>query len=93
MSFPCSKCGACCTRVGELAPHLPRGEDGACLHLLGRLCLIYDRRPLVCRIDDLFDAGATGFSDRDELYRKTAEACNAFIDEDGLDESLHVVIV
>ncbi len=57
MNFPCTRCGACCRNV-HLAvetQHLDRG-DGSCIHYddTTQLCLIYDQRPAVCRVDVQF---------------------------------------
>ena len=57
--FPCNRCGACCRNVGNVAlyAHLDRG-DGVCLHLNinTNLCRIYETRPQICRIADMFSA-------------------------------------
>ena len=31
------------------------GEDGYCSHLKDNLCTIYEDRPLICRVDDIYD--------------------------------------
>lgn len=55
VSFPCTKCGACCAKVQghpwiEL---LPIREDGSCQHYNWKTkeCMIYDERPDCCRMD------------------------------------------
>lgn len=53
MSFPCTKCGACCKMAGALPnfpePLLPASRQ--CSHLLPDMtCAIYDHRPDVCCI-------------------------------------------
>lgn len=59
--FECRKCGICCRRIGnnpaakgtELES-FDRG-DGVCKHLTAdNLCDIYEVRPLVCRVDELY---------------------------------------
>ena len=56
--FPCTQCGACCRHVNlsELTEHLDRG-DGICCHydLDSKLCLIYESRPEICRIDAFYE--------------------------------------
>lgn len=42
MAFPCNRCGACCRLVG-------------CRHLVDCLCEIYEERPLVCRVDEMWE--------------------------------------
>lgn len=59
MTFPCSRCGACCRSIGAIPAlaDLDRG-DGACVHLVGEPgsehgCEIYETRPALCRVDQL----------------------------------------
>jgi uncharacterized protein len=59
VTFPCTRCGACCRMVGtvEGLRDLDRG-DGACVHLQGEPgeehgCAIYETRPALCRVDGL----------------------------------------
>lgn len=52
--FECTRCGACCRSVAHspLTQWLDSG-DGVCRHLdrNSNMCLIYDSRPDVCRVD------------------------------------------
>lgn len=61
--FPCTRCGACCRNLGEsaLLSQLDRG-DGVCRHLDvdTNLCRIYETRPKICRVTDMYGA----FEDR-----------------------------
>ena len=61
--FPCTRCGACCRNLGKssLFSQLDRG-DGVCRHLdvNTNLCQIYETRPKICRVSDMFGA----FEDR-----------------------------
>ena len=55
--FPCSKCGACCRRAGNVPESLGGGviepdENGVCKHLLpDNSCAVYETRPRICRVD------------------------------------------
>lgn len=71
---------------------LPLKDDGSCANLDGSRCSIYEARPLVCRIDDLYDELHAPHATREEIHHLTAELCNGMQVEDGLDESLRVVI-
>ncbi len=55
--FPCNSCGKCCRNVhlNIEINYLDRG-DGICRHLdlNTNLCLIYEDRPLVCRVEDYY---------------------------------------
>ena len=82
MTFPCTRCGACCRRVG-LSPVTRdlAGPDGACRHLSpDSTCSIYETRPDVCRIDLMIERW--GF-DRRLAYEATAILCNTWMREDG----------
>ena len=61
--FPCTRCGACCRNLvkSPILAQLDRG-DGVCRHLDHdtNLCRIYETRPKVCRVPDMFSA----FQDR-----------------------------
>ncbi len=53
MSFPCTRCGACCRAIGAL-PEMREYDlgNGVCKHLTpDNECAIYDERPALCRID------------------------------------------
>jgi Fe-S-cluster containining protein len=56
--FPCTQCGICCNSLAQSATYqeLDRG-DGTCLHFNEQngLCSIYETRPLLCRIDDMYE--------------------------------------
>lgn len=59
MAFPCSGCGACCRWTKALvAACMPVTADGACVHLDGNRCSIYDRRPEICRVRGDYEATA-----------------------------------
>lgn len=70
--FPCDACGLCCRRVNESVEtaFLDR-SDGVCRHFdeLTHLCTIYDDRPLVCRVEDYYQA-----------YLSSAVSWDAFVD-------------
>ena len=52
MTFPCTKCGACCRRAHLVTP-FKYGDrvNGGCTFLLkDNTCEVYDKRPLVCSV-------------------------------------------
>ena len=57
MNFPCSVCGACCRHISNI-PELRSFDlgNGVCKELdpKSNKCKIYDNRPLVCRIDEMY---------------------------------------
>ena len=74
--FKCNKCGACCRHLdrSELYRELDRG-DGVCKYLVQNLCSIYDERPLLCRVDESYDAYFKYEMTKDEYYRLNYEGC------------------
>lgn len=79
MSFPCNICGACCRHL-KLAPmyrELDRG-DGVCRFLNGNICSIYEKCPLICRIDDAWNVFFKNYVSREEYYRINMEYCKKF---------------
>ena len=56
MSFQCNKCGECCWQLkrSPLYKVLDRGDD-VCKYLSSNLCSIYEKRPLLCRVDESYD--------------------------------------
>lgn len=72
MTFPCTKCGACCRLVGTLDPELDRG-DLVCKYLGDdNLCTVYETRPRICRVDELRPAETT----TDTWYRLNLDVCD-----------------
>ena len=76
MKFKCSQCGECCRHLdrSELYRDLDRG-DGICRYLTGNLCSIYETRPLLCRVDESYEAFFSEIYTRDKYYRLNEEAC------------------
>ena len=103
-NFPCTGCGACCKRVGNLEAHLVKDdqesmlyfpyswdENGVCenLNLEDNSCKVYETRPTICNIDKMFQFVQNGMSKK-EFYDVNIFLCNKMIDEDGLDEKFKV---
>lgn len=78
MVFPCSQCGACCRKVGNshLTRLLDRG-DGVCRHLDTKteLCLIYEDRPSICRVDESYLMFSQQMS-LEQYYAANIAVCN-----------------
>jgi Fe-S-cluster containining protein len=57
-------------------------SDGSCVHLDGSSrCSIYADRPAFCRVDDGIEANNL---DRVKAYQATADLCNRWMAEDGI---------
>lgn len=75
--FKCDMCGECCRNLNKssLYADLDMG-DGVCRYLNGNKCSIYDNRPLLCRIDESYEAFFKDVITIDEYYSLNYEACN-----------------
>ena len=76
MNCPCDKCGVCCRclKGSELYQELGRG-DGVCRFLQNNLCSIYETRPLICRVDLVYDAFFSHSMSRDDYYEQNKRVC------------------
>ena len=94
MSFQCSKCGLCCQNINQVrALDNYHNGDGICKHYsFEKGCKIYDQRPLVCRIDEGYQAFFISVISLDEYYQKNAEVCNQLQEQCHYDEIYRVVI-
>ena len=82
MSFPCTKCGACCHVAGYIG-FMPKREDGACVHLSAdNTCEIYEDRPPECRVPD----------GPKRLHEATAAVCNVLQEYYQIDTAFRVVV-
>lgn len=74
--FICDMCGECCKNLDKspIYSELDKG-DGTCKYLVGNLCSIYDNRPLLCRVDESYEAFFKDIYGIDEYYRLNYEAC------------------
>ena len=76
--YQCEKCGACCRNLdkSEIYKHLDRG-DGCCKYYNDetKLCSIYDSRPIICRVDDIYETQFKNIIDKESYYFSNHEAC------------------
>ena len=74
--FVCTKCGACCRNLGgsSIYASLDRG-DGVCMYLDGNLCSIYEKRPLLCRVDESYNLLWRNKMSIEEYYERNFAAC------------------
>ena len=77
MRFKCDKCGLCCKCISlnPIFVALDRG-DGVCKYLKDNLCSIYEERPLICRIDDCYNAYFEKQYTIEEFYSMNEEICS-----------------
>ena len=74
--FHCDKCGVCCRNLDKspLYKELDSG-NGVCKYLIGNLCSIYDNRPLLCRIDESYEAFFKDVMTLEEYYEENYRMC------------------
>lgn len=76
--FPCTACGLCCRHVhlSEQTAYLDKG-GGVCRHLdtNTNLCIIYNNRPLVCRVEDYYKAYLERDIEWDNFVALNLEIC------------------
>lgn len=74
--FNCSKCGECCRNLNksELYKELHNG-DGICKFLKGNLCSIYEKRPLLCNVDESYKIYFKDKMSLNEYYSLNYKVC------------------
>jgi uncharacterized protein len=76
MSFPCNQCGLCCKQIShiEQLKGYDRG-DGVCKYHQDNKCSIYEERPLICRVDDMYEQVIYQYMSKEEYYDLNVKAC------------------
>lgn len=76
--FECDRCGLCCQNIGGIKGYedLDNGK-GACKYfdLKKSLCMIYENRPLKCRIDEAYEIVYKQVMPKEVYYKLNYEAC------------------
>lgn len=74
--FMCDKCGECCRNLDKspVYAELDSG-NGVCKYLDGNLCRIYETRPLLCRVDESYEAFFKNAMSLNKYYRLNYESC------------------
>lgn len=78
--YPCTGCGLCCKNISgiELLKQYDLG-NGTCSNLKkDNKCKIYTSRPLVCRIDDMYNEVFQQDYEKLFFYKLNAKICNQF---------------
>ena len=109
MEYPCTKCGACCSGINLMNYNInywgiSLNKEGNCTNLTDeKTCGIYEDRPLICRIEELFDRKEevkksdpklfeflNNFKSKDEYIKHEINSCNYMIDYLGLDNKYKI---
>ena len=76
ISFQCSACGECCRHIGKIKQlRAFDNGNGVCIHLKDNLCEIYENRPEICRVDDMYEKVFSNYYSREEFYEINKKAC------------------
>ena len=75
--FKCDQCGKCCEKVhtSEVYKYLA-DETGKCKYLKNNLCAIYEQRPLICRVDEMYETYYKELMTLEEFYVLNYKACD-----------------
>lgn len=87
-AFPCNSCGLCCKNIGHIEElkSFDNG-DGTCMYLENNMCRIYATRPLICRIDEMYEQFFHEQLSKEEYYDINIKACQQLQREEGWNES------
>ena len=75
--FPCDGCGICCRNISAipLLAFFHNGE-GVCTYLTkDNKCMVYDKRPEICRIDTIFEKYYKNIYSKEEFYKLNLQIC------------------
>ena len=76
--FFCDKCGLCCRHIKGIKEleGFDKG-NGVCKYLDEKtnLCEIYENRPLICRVDDMYHKYFNKIYSKQEYYKLNYNAC------------------
>lgn len=76
--FQCDCCGLCCRNIKGIKLLAPFDDgSGTCVYLdrENNLCAVYGSRPLVCNVDEMYDAFFRDKMMREEFYGLNYDAC------------------
>jgi hypothetical protein len=93
--FPCSGCGLCCQNISNINELVSFDlGNGMCKYFnpLLKHCEIYDTRPEICRVDEMYNIQYYRNFTKEEFYIKNANACNALQEQYKVNKSFRVSI-
>ena len=76
--FKCDCCGLCCRNIKGIKLLAPFDDgSGTCVYLdrENNLCTVYSSRPLVCNVDEMYDAFLRDKMTMEEFYALNYDAC------------------
>ena len=76
--FPCDSCGLCCQNINHIEElrNFNLG-NGVCIHFdtTSKKCRIYDSRPLICRVDEMYKHTYSKMMTKEEFYKLNQDVC------------------
>jgi Fe-S-cluster containining protein len=82
MEFYCKKCGLCCRNISgiEQLADFDNG-GGICIHLQNNnLCDIYEHRPLVCNVDEMYKYVFAPILTWEEYVKSNTSVCDYLLE-------------
>jgi len=93
--FPCTGCGLCCQNISDVfeLKEFDLG-NGVCKYFdfATKSCLIYNKRPDICRVDKMYEKEYSKFYTKEKFYIGNAKVCNFLQEKYGMDISYRVKI-
>jgi len=76
VNFVCEKCGMCCKTLQHISDlsKFDRG-DGVCIYLKDNLCSIYENRPLLCNVSEMYNNFFKTSMSAEEFIFVNKQAC------------------
>jgi Fe-S-cluster containining protein len=93
--FPCTSCGLCCQNISKIKELLEFDlGNGVCKYFnhIDNSCKIYDNRPQICRVDEMFKVKYNRYFSREEFYIENAKVCNSLQEQYKINESFRIRI-
>lgn len=93
--FPCTECGLCCQNISHIEElKVFDLGDGVCQHFdkLNKKCTIYETRPQICQVDEMFDIKYSQYFTKEAFYIENAKVCNHLQEQYKIDENFRVKI-
>ncbi|MDY5185489.1 YkgJ family cysteine cluster protein [Helicobacter trogontum] len=89
MSFLCTKCGACCRNIRGIK-ELESYDlgNGVCTHLdiQTNQCKIYANRPMICRVEAMYEKVFFRQYSKEEFYTLNIESCKILQEKENVDK-------
>lgn len=89
--FPCTSCGICCRNIDKVDELKEFNNNGVCINLQAdNTCKIYHTRPLVCRVDELYEQYFSNQMSKIDFYNKNIRICNSLQKKSNIDKKYRI---